>query len=756
MEKLVVLTLIGDNLQQDIWVSLQIWQEGKQYLGGSEGRLPPCPDLLIKYEYWQYNLRSLAPPTTRMKIKTNTKGNTIEKFYARQREEWYKDCRQAESDLSKLMNTWLLSDSFRPIQDKLNEKLTCNDQARIIICSSNMQIKKLPWHYWYWLNQYHRQAEIIFSNTNNEPITNILRNKIKILVILGNSEGIDTQTDLRLLSKNLPDAEIKSLFKPALKQLNEYLWNQAWDIIFFAGHSETDQDIGIIYINDQEYIEIQNLRYALQEVISKGLKLAIFNSCDGLGLAYELEKLNISNLIVMRDIVADEVAQQFLNDLLRCFAIENKPLHLAELEARKKLQGLENSFPSASSMPVIYQNFADEPQYWQDWFKKPQPRPWKEIVKVVGVSLVVTSLIMWGRSLQILQLIELSAYDLLISHSQVEQPPDGRILIVEITNKDMEKYTDKKSNSLSNDIIVTLIKKLEQYNPRAIGLDIFRDRIKPNQDLLDLFQQQDNLIATFTIGDSEQPAIEPPDGVPSIQTGFADLEIDHDKTVRRQLLSTNRYYAFSFLLAFHYLSADNIDIAITPQNELGFGNIIFKRLDTRNRGYSLLDGKSNQILPNFRSKIPKKITLTEVLDESIKPSDIENKVILIGVTDPTIPDDHKTPFSPIPIRGLFIHAQMVSQILSVVQDQQPQLSILPLWLEYLCIYTCSLIGGVIVCSYRSLRHPLILSMGMTFGLYLICLHIMTTQAIWMPLGSSVIALFITEGILLVYCKKLKI
>jgi WD40 repeat protein/energy-coupling factor transporter ATP-binding protein EcfA2 len=100
------------------------------------------------------------------------------------------------------------------------------------------------------------------------------------------------------------------------------------------------------------------------------LQLAIFNSCDGLGLALELEQLHIGQMIVMREPVPDQVAQSFLTYFLAEFA-GGKSFYLAERKARLKLHGLEDNFPCASWLPAIFQNPAAVPPMWQDLGRRP-------------------------------------------------------------------------------------------------------------------------------------------------------------------------------------------------------------------------------------------------------------------------------------------------------------------------------------------------------------------------------------------------
>lgn len=108
------------------------------------------------------------------------------------------------------------------------------------------------------------------------------------MAILGNSKDIDLETETRFL-KSLQDAEVSFLVNPSRQELNTQLWNPVgWDILFFAGHSHTEGETGRIYINENQTnnsLTIEELEEALKAAIDNDLKLAIFNSCDGLGLA---------------------------------------------------------------------------------------------------------------------------------------------------------------------------------------------------------------------------------------------------------------------------------------------------------------------------------------------------------------------------------------------------------------------------------------------------------------------------------------
>ena len=227
------------------------------------------------------------------------------------------------------------------------------------------QLQRLPWHRC-WLFERYRKAEIALSNPNYEPKPKgqSSSSKVRILAILGDSTGIDTEKDRNSLQK-LPNAEVTFLEEPQSQQLNDHLWEQSWDILFFAGHSSSPADAsGRIYFNSSESLTVAELRDGLQTAIEQGLQLAIFNSCDGLGLAQDLAELSLPQVIVMREPVPDQVAQKFLQYFLPAFA-QGKSLYLAVREARERLQGIENRFPCATWLPVIYQNPAEVPPTWQ-------------------------------------------------------------------------------------------------------------------------------------------------------------------------------------------------------------------------------------------------------------------------------------------------------------------------------------------------------------------------------------------------------
>lgn len=354
MGKLVLLKLGEGSLEQGFPVTLQLGEEGRRPVVETKGRLPAAPELQQAYQRWAMTYRSLnqQPRLTTESLPVNSAGR--------------EDCHQTSRTLADRLNRWLSADSFRPIREKLLEQLMPSDQVRMILQTENPEVRRFPWHLWDFCDRYPK-TEIALGAAVYEqiPTERPAKSGVTMLAILGDSIGIDTQTDRRLLTQ-LPGAEVSFLVEPTRQALTQELWRQSWDILFFAGHSYsfTDGNGGQIVLNQTDRLTLDQLKYALRRAVDRGLQIAIFNSCDGLGLARELEDLKIPQIVVMREPVPDQVAQEFLKAFLTSFA-EGEQFHLAVRQARETLQGIEDRFPCATWLPVICQNPAVIPPTWQ-------------------------------------------------------------------------------------------------------------------------------------------------------------------------------------------------------------------------------------------------------------------------------------------------------------------------------------------------------------------------------------------------------
>ena len=735
------------------------------------GSLAPAPKLKDIYRRWQllYNLiyqsRSFSLRSGESNIVVDETGITNISDG-----DFTDVCRE----LQKCLNDWLEDSKFRSIQRQLRNQLSPGDEIRFIIQTEDYQISQIPWYAWQFFEDY-PQAEVSICTLNFQSRKKVREcsKKIRILAILGDTEGIDVEADRRLL-KNLDNADTVFLVKPSCQELNEQLWSQqGWDILFFAGHSSTNYQKGKLYINPDECITLTQLKNALQKAIARGLQLAIFNSCEGLGLAQYLTDLNIPQTIVMREPVPDRVAQEFLKHFLTGFS-GGQSFYIAVREAREKLQGIEKEFPGASWLPVVFQNPATPIPTWQQFCQKSSPDGHQKcarlkIAKAFFGSILATTLITGLRWQGSLQAVELKAFDH-FTRLMPEAAVDDRILIIGADEKDIS--SQGYGYPLPDRTLARVLQKLNQYQPAAIGIDIFRDRpilreTSSDKAFTTLLQQNSDIV-TVCAGQNTDSSIAPPLGSSPHQAAFADLYDDfnitggRDYTVRRYLLSRSPNpisqeslcttpYSLALQLAHRYLQSKDISVKTVGEN-WRFGSVTISRLQNKSGGYQNFDSRGNQLLIRYRNTphIARQVTIRDILSDNgnFEPAWVKDRIVLIGVSAATVPDIHDTPRGK--LRGLHVHAHVLSQMLDTVEAENGSLFWwLPQWGDIFWIWFCSFTGGVIVLVWQSPIQRGVAMGGSAIALYGFCWFFFTKNG-WLPLVPGMLALFLTGSGLIIY------
>jgi CHASE2 domain-containing sensor protein len=730
----------------------------RQYVGS----LPAAPEIIQLYKRWQLLYKSLLKRlnrSVRMEISDDYISHVSEV-----------DFEQLCQQLARGINVWLKSPEFvNHIELPLSRELNRDDEIQLILQTSDDIVRRLPWHLWDFFDHYPKAEISISTPTFESQIqSQTPPGEVRILAILGNTEGINVAEDRRLLG-SLPNVNLCFLESPSRQRLDRYLRDDiGWDIIFFAGHSKTEGQQGIIDLNENQRLNISDLKYALRTAITQGLQLAIFNSCDGLGLALELEELHIPQVIVMREPVADLVAQSFLKHFLAAFA-SGTSFYLAVRQAREQLQALEDECPCASWLPVTFQNPALlPPPTWQE-LSGATELPAKvsirqSLLKILSISLVCTSLVVGVRSLGGFQELELKTFDP-IQQLRPNEGLDRRLLLVTITEEDVQNQPaeERGAASLSDRSLDRLLTKLEQSPVKAIGLDIYRDNpVKPKYlDLAARMKKSDRFFAICFYGN---PGVPPPPEVPSQQQGFNNILLDSDNVLRRHLLSVESpepcqsQYSFSLQLAQRYLRGVARPDKFVPKNSSGYiqlGKTVFKTLETDTGGYHNLDDRGHQILINYRAsrQIAETVTLTEFLN-NYSSQKLENRIVLIGTVAPSF-NDHRwqTPLGT--MTGLEVQAHLVSQILSTVLDNRPSIWSLPKPLEVIWIGLWSIIGAIIAWQFSG-KHKLLLVGGIALMILSASSGILFVfQGCWIPLIPSGLVAILT-GLTVTFCRPHKL
>lgn len=365
MCKLVLLKFGEGNWDSGFPVNLRIRETGKSEIE-TDGRLSPAPELPRLYRDWK-----MVYADRRIGFR---KGNlTVGKRNYRALKKIKGVTNISVQDSAKALecrlNDWLSGENegFRPIREMLLRHLNETDEIRFVISARSPLLWQFPWHLCDLFASY-SHADVTLGSLEY-PLKSLAitpKERIKILVLLGEAKDIDVEADLQLLRDGLPEeAELlEPLIATDFKTLTEALWQNEIDILFFAGHSTSQGRKGRFFLNETESVAIQELKHGLQQAIARGLKLAIFNSCDGVQLARDLADVQMPAVIVMREPIPDEAAQAFLSHFLKAFAKKKMPLYQAVREARERLQGLEKKYPYLTWLPVLYQHPCAEDLRW--------------------------------------------------------------------------------------------------------------------------------------------------------------------------------------------------------------------------------------------------------------------------------------------------------------------------------------------------------------------------------------------------------
>jgi hypothetical protein len=284
--------------------------------------------------------------------------------------------------------------------ERFRQQIKARDEVQIIVQTEDQLLRRLPWQEWDTLAGYtSRGVEVAIGATNFQRVRQQqapqMRASARILVVFGDQNlGFEAEQGF-IENLRRYGAEPVILKQPKRLELEASLKDsQGWHIFFFAGHSESDRSkrVGWFQINsidgEEGIIAIAELQDLLRAAIENKLQLAIFNSCDGLGLANQLTTLSLPYCIVMREMVESAVARDLLRYFLAAF-VQDRSLFAAMGMARQELA--QRFAPGTSWLPVIVANPLAPELTWNRLFSERRLAWWWEVLLVLlGVALLVS------------------------------------------------------------------------------------------------------------------------------------------------------------------------------------------------------------------------------------------------------------------------------------------------------------------------------------------------------------------------------
>lgn len=364
-------------------------------------------------------------------------------------------------------------------------------------------------------------------------------------------------------------------------------------------------------------------------------------------------------------------------------------------------------------------------------------------------GLAVIGIVLAARTLGLLQPLEWLVYDGFL-RLRPSEAIDERIVIVEVNEADIRNYG---KYPIIDRELAFLLRLIASYKPRAIALDIVRDlEVPPGRgELIAALQEIDGV---FAIEKVLPETFSPPPNLLPEKVGFSDQIIDSDGKLRRSLLATptEKYgykFSLSLRLAERYLLKEGykMENGIHNRDAIRFGQVELAPLDADAGGYVRADTGGVQVLLNFRSgrsRFPK-ISATKLKTGNFDQKLIQDRIVIIGVTAPSVKDFFPSSaiYSQKPtlgrVYGVEIQAHATSQIISAVLDGRSLIQTWPEFWEYLWIIAWGVAG---ISLARMTRSPLknLLAVLVSIAILLLSCFLLLVGGWWIPLIPSLLLL----------------
>ncbi len=379
-----------------------------------------------------------------------------------------------------------------------------------------------------------------------------------------------------------------------------------------------------------------------------------------------------------------------------------------------------------------------------EWLRKPTV---VSLVLGFAASLLVIAL----RSAGFLQFVELATYDAYLRVKEQRSVREPRVVLVQTVEEDIQKL---KEWPLSDRRMAEALRKILAGNPRAVGVDLYRDiPVPPGTDEFNvLLQREKRIVVIEKFGkDASKRVSGPPALEGTEQIGFSDVTPDDDGVVRRGLLflddGKTSHVSLALRLALLYLAPDGI----TPQpdaadpSHIRLGKVTLQPFEANDGSYVGADADGYQYVLDYRGGADRFRTysLSDVLEGRVESGAMQGRVVIFGVNAESVKDEFLTPFDRFTRRGhatagIAVHGYEVSQLIRGALEGDAPLRFLSDLSENLWILLWGL-GAALVGRLARATTPFTLSIAVGLVALVGVTLLAFIQHWWLPVASVAIA-----------------
>lgn len=428
--------------------------------------------------------------------------------------DWHAKLVTVEAELLSEFHNWLRSRELFEIRTELVRVRSQPEDATgkgesivdVLVTCGSSDLARLPWEAWEIGTELaaHSRIRIFRTPSNIRLAPQRSKSTARVLAILGDDTGLNFAKEREALTQCQKQvqltfvgwqpgksiAELKAEIRSALRD------PQGWDVLLFFGHSnETGLTGGVISIAPDAQLQIHEITEDLKIAKDRGLQFALFNSCSGLSIADALINLGLSQVVVMREAIHNNVAQEFLVQFLHSLA--NYQDAYDSLRSACKFLKLEQNltYPSAYLIPSLFRHPAAEvfrlqrkPTGWQRAIELLRPTKLEAIA--LPILLFFSCSVSSQDALVAQRLLVQSIYrdrtDQIEPISAAQPPP---VLLVQIDEESIRRAKITDIKPLDRKYVATIIPRLAALNAKVVGLDLlFKNHIEKEENTAILAQ----------------------------------------------------------------------------------------------------------------------------------------------------------------------------------------------------------------------------------------------------------------------------
>jgi adenylate cyclase len=380
------------------------------------------------------------------------------------------------------------------------------------------------------------------------------------------------------------------------------------------------------------------------------------------------------------------------------------------------------------------------------------------LAATLGIGLGVSSGVSLARSGGWLEGLELPAYDRFVRW-RVDAAATPRVAIVRIREEDIAEH----GHPLPDAVLTRALRGIAAREPRAIGVDLYREAPRPGEPRADydafaaFFAADDRLFLIEKLPQPGDPGVPAPAFARgSGRVGFSDIAIDSDGVVRRGLLilwdeEDRPSLSLALLLALRALREDGLTLEPDPEQPdyVRLGDTTIRPLEATTGDYARADPGGYQFLLDLSagSALPT-YDLADVLAGRVPEDAFRDRVVLVGTTSHSVKDDFVSAASGGGlIHGVVLHAEAVDQLLRVARDGAAPTRSWSDAAEWVWIFALGIAGGALAFV---IPNPLALAVGVVSALGALLLFAAGSFAIgvWVPWVSPGLATLASSGLVL--------